>query len=177
MAYTSGAGEETDTNEISLVSDNTALKIVRTYSTSTSDDKPDEQTYDPPLVFFQKTAEPGKPWDVGVMRDGEIKSPTSAQIVGKETVTVPAGTFKDCTKVVYSSDRFDGTAEIMRLTFTMTSGRSRGVYWVADGVGIIKELEISTSTAEAEGPQGKTIKMESSICTVSELKPGYIVKK
>ncbi len=112
-------------------------------------DDPDRQTYDPPLLYFDKNASEGKPWDVGTMRDKDVNSSSKAAVVGKETVTVPAGTFKDCTKVIYSSESFTGTMEIMKKTFNMTGGRSRGIYWIADGVGIVKELDVSTSTARA----------------------------
>lgn len=169
-----GSSEETDTSEITMTSDNDAMKILSIVNSGSEDEDDDKQTYDPPLLYFNKKA---KAWDVGTMRDRDVNSPTKASIVGTETVTVPAGTFKDCTKVVYSSDNFTGTMEVMKKTFKMTGGKSRGIYWVADGVGIVKELEVSTSTAESDGPAGKTIKMQAAVCTVSELKPGYTVKK
>jgi hypothetical protein len=177
MQPSNGAGDESDTSEITLTSDDSALRIHTIVNTSSQSDDPDRQTYDPPLLYFNKKASEGKPWDVGTMRDRDINSTAKATVVGKETVTVPAGTFKDCAKVIYSSDSFTGTMEIMNKTFNMTGGRSRGIYWVADGVGIVKELEVSVSTAESPGPAGKTIKMQAAVCSVSELKPGYVVKK
>lgn len=172
-----GPNRETEKNEIRLTSDDNAVRIVATASTSGVSSEPERQTYDPPLLYFDKKASVGRQWSVGEMRDGDIKSLTTGRIVGREAVTVPAGTFPDCLKVVYSSDEFTGTVEIMKKTFKMTAGRSRGIYWISEGVGVVKELEVSVSTAEAPGPAGKPIRMQAAVCSVSELKPGYVVKK
>ncbi|MGB9619688.1 MAG: hypothetical protein ACPL7K_04705, partial [Armatimonadota bacterium] len=135
------------------------------------------QTYDPPLLYYTGDADRGVSWEVGVMREREITNPVTARGAGRETVTVPAGTFKDCLKVVYWGDRISGTMEMWDKTFTLTGGRSRGIYWIADGVGVVKELEVATTIAETEGPGGKKVTVEAASCTVSELRPGYVVKK
>ncbi|MCE5197820.1 MAG: hypothetical protein ABFD54_09415 [Armatimonadota bacterium] len=144
---------------------------------SSDESQAEKESYDPPLLYFSKSASSGKSWDVGMMRSGDIKSPVSAKVAGKETVTVPAGTFKDCLKVVYTTEEITGTIEMMGQKFNITSGRRRGIYWVADGIGVVKELEVVTSGAQAPGPSGKPVMMDTSFCTVSELRPGYVVKK
>lgn len=176
LQSTGGGESETDTSEITLTSDDAALRIHSITSSGSRSDSEDRQTYDPPLFYFDKKSSVGKSWDVGTMRSRDVNSTTRARVVGTETVTVPAGTFKDCTKVVYSSDEFTGTMEVMKKTFNMTSGRSRSVYWVADGVGIVKGLEISVSSAESSAGNDKMVKMQAAVCSVSELKPGYKVK-
>lgn len=153
-------------------------EITSTNRSATASDDGDKQDYSPALLYYMRDAVPGKQWDVGSMRDANTETPMKAKAVGKETVTVPAGTFKDCLKVVYYSDALTGSADIWGKEFDVTSGRTRGIYWIADGVGIVKELEIAESVAETIGPDGVTpLKIESSSCDVRELKPGFIVKK
>lgn len=169
---------ETHTVRINIVSEGSDIKILSTMRESPGDKDVDRQSYDPPLLYYNAAAAAaGQSWDVGEMRDGDTSAPTTARGAGRETVTVPAGTFEDCLKVVYSSDTASGVIQMWDKTFTVTSGRSRGVYWIAEGVGVVKELEIATSVAQAEGPGGRPISVEAASCTVSELKPGYVVKK
>ena len=173
-----GGSESRDQVDLKVVNGDSGQQLLSSYRTSSSTDKPDKQDYDPPLHYYSRDPAPGLQWTVGIMRDEDTKVPMSAKAVGKETVTVPAGTFKDCLKVVYSSDNMSGTVDLWDKQFTVTSGRSRGVYWVAEGVGVVKELQIVTSTAETPGPDGKSpLTIESASCSVSELRPGFIVKK
>ncbi len=100
---------DVDTTDLRITNDNGKLRILTTDHRSSQDDKPEKQVYDPPLLYFIRGAASGKPWNVGEMRDGDTKSFTTAHSAGKETITVPGGTFKDCLKVVYSSDELSGT--------------------------------------------------------------------
>lgn len=168
--------ESTEKSEMRITNDNKALKILSTETSYTGADKSDKQSYDPPLLYFAKDAAPGKSWDVGTIRGEDSKEPLSAKVIGRESVTVPAGTFKDCLKVIYITDTASGNINMMGQNFTVTGGKTRGVYWIADGIGVVKELEVSTSTAQAPGPAGGFVTMEGSTCTIAELKPGYIVK-
>lgn len=173
-----GGSESRDQVDLKVVNGDSGQQLLSSYRTSTNSDKPDKQDYDPPLLYYSRDAAPGRQWTVGTMRDEDTKVPMTAKAVGKETVTVPAGTFKDCLKVVYSADAMSGTVDLWNKQFTVTSGRSRGVYWVAEGVGVVKELQIVTSTAETPGPDGKSpLTIESASCSVSELRPGFVVKK
>jgi hypothetical protein len=172
-----GGPESDEQTDLKLVNDETGQHVLSTYQTASSLDKPDKQNYDPPLLYYLRNAAPGKAWTVGTMRSEDTTTPMTAKAVAKETVTVPAGTFKDCLRVVYISDTMSGTVDLWQKTFTVTAGRSRGIYWIADGVGVVKEIEIATSTAETPGPDGKTpITIDSASCSVSELRPGFIVK-
>lgn len=172
-----GGSDIDEQTEFKLANGASGQQILSTYQTASSMDKPDKQDYSPPLLYYVHDAAPGKEWNVGTIRDEETSSPVTAKAVGRETVTVPAGTFKDCLKVVYSSDAMSGTVDIWQKQFNITSGRSRGIYWVADGVGVVKELEIATSTAETTGPDGKSpLTIDSAQCSVSELRPGFVVK-
>jgi len=174
---TGGGKGDTNTTQLRITTGEDGLRIISTHQERSGEDKPETQTYDPPLLYFSKLAEAGKSWDVGTMRDGETRNPISARGAGRETVTVPAGTFRNCLKVVYSGDQISGVVEMWDKQFTITSGRSRGIYWIAEGVGVVKELEVSTSTSETPGPDGKQVVVEAASCTVSELRPGYVVKK
>ena len=168
--------ETTEKSEMRITNDAKALKILSTESSFTDDGKSDKQSYDPPLFYFAKDAAPGKSWDVGTIRGESSSEPLSAKAVNRESVTVPAGTFKDCLKVVYTSDTATGTIDMLGQTFTVLSGKTRSVYWIAEGIGVVKELEVSTSTAQSPGPAGGFVTLEASTCTINELKPGYIVK-
>ena len=176
---TSTSGQvSNDKSDMQITNENGGMKILSIIEESSSEEEPDRQTYDPPLCYFDAGAAMlGKHWDVGTMRSGDVKSFVSAKGAGRETVTVPAGTFKDCLKVVYTSDDMSGTIDVWGKTFTINSGRRRGIYWIADGVGVVKELEVVTSGAETTGPDGKPIQLESSYCSIGELKPGYVAKK
>lgn len=174
----STSGEETrNQSDLKIRDDSKGQFILSTDESGTNSDTPNKQDYDPPLFYYPHDAAPGKEWTVGSMRDENTTVPMTAKAVGRETVTVPAGTFKDCLKVVYISDTMTGTADLWGKQFTVTSGRSRGIYWIADGIGVVKELEVSTSIAETPGPDGTPMTIESSSASVSELKPGYVVKK
>ena len=162
--------------QMNVTNENGILKIFSTMHDGTGEKATEKQSYDPALIYYTRDAVSGKSWDVGTMVDEDIKTPVSAHGAGKETVTVPAGTFKDCQKVIYSSDDVSGTMQLWGQTFTLTKAHTRGVYWVADGIGVVKELEVNTSSAQAPGPDGKQVTVEYADCTVSELKPGYTVK-
>ncbi|MCX8052481.1 MAG: hypothetical protein N3B12_01620 [Armatimonadetes bacterium] len=173
---TKGGEPNSDSSELRITSENGAIRILSTYTDSSDERTPDKQVYDPPLLYYVAEAVAGKSWEVGLMREREVTNPVTARGAGRENVTVPAGTFKDCLKVVYSGDNITGKMEMWGKPFTVTGGRSRGVYWIAEGVGVVKELEVATTVAESEGPGGKKVLVEAASCTVSELRPGYVVK-
>lgn len=172
-----GGSDSNDQVDLRLLNDDSGQHVLSSYQTSDTMQSADRQDYEPSLLYFPKDPSPGREWSVGNMREEKTLIPMTAKVVGKETVTVPAGTFKDCLRVVYTCDSISGTAEVWQKEFKVTGGKSRGVYWVAEGVGVVKELEVATSTAEAPGPDGTPLTIESSSCSVSELKPGYVVKK
>ncbi len=170
-----GGATDTDKDKLKITRDDKGLRVLEIHQKSSNDDEPDHQVYDPPLLYYANGGGAGKSWELGTVREGDTSSVVTARTVGTETVTVPAGTFKDCLKVMYSSDEVSGTIDMWEKTFDLTAGRSRGIYWIADGVGVVKELEVSTSTAETKDPDGKSVTIEAASCVVSELKPGYVV--
>ena len=172
-----GGATDRSKDKLKIAWDDKGLRVLEIHQESSNDDDPDHQVYDPPLFYYANGGGAGKPWELGTVREGDTSSLITARSVGKETVTVPAGTFKDCLKVVYSSDEVSGTIDMWEKTFNLTAGRSRGIYWIADGVGVVKELEVSTSTAETKGPDGNPVTIEGASCFVGELKPGYVVKE
>ena len=153
------------------------MLIHSTLREATGMQNPESETYSPPLLYFASDADKNKTWDIGAFKDKDLSEPFKGRSAGRETVTVPAGTFKDCLKVVYSSEGATGTFDAFETKFKPAGGKSINVYWIAEGVGVVKELEVSTSKAEAKGPDGSILYTEGSTCTVSELKPGYVVKK
>ncbi|MDH7600635.1 MAG: hypothetical protein QHI38_00630 [Armatimonadota bacterium] len=174
----SGGDTHSETTELKIVGENGVLRILSSRTESSSENEPDKQEYDPPLLYFSAAeAVAAKSWNVGVMRERETKCTMSARGVGRETVIVPAGTFADCLKVVYSGDNVSGTMDLWNKPFTITGGRSCGVYWIAEGIGVVKELEVATTIAETDGPGGEKLTLEAASCTVSELKPGYVIRK
>lgn len=177
LRSTSSGSVSNDKSELKLINGPSGLKIISIVTDSSEGKESERQSYDPPLNYFSKDAVSGKTWEVGTMRDGDIKNTMTARGAGRETVTVPAGTFKNCLKVIYSGDDISGSMNVMGQKFTLTAGKSRGIYWIADGIGVIKELEVSTSTAQAPGPGGGFVTLEGATVTVTELKPGYVVKK
>lgn len=180
--------EETKMDSPSGVSDSSKATIKYSYKNekmvlheittiSGTDKKTETQTYKPPLVYFDSSFKIGDKWDVGEIRDGDTTTFLQAEIVGMEDVKVPAGTFNNCVRVVYHSNKIAGTINMWDSEFKIKDAKSRSVYWIAEGVGVVKELEVYTSTSESEGPDGKPIILKTATCVVSELSPGYIVKK
>ncbi|MGQ9454373.1 MAG: hypothetical protein ACUVRS_07970 [Armatimonadota bacterium] len=175
---TSGGEPNLEISELKITSKHDNVHVLASYAESSGEDEPDRQTYDPPLLYYSASdAVALRSWTVGVMREREASCDLAARGAGRETVTVPAGTFKDCLRVVYSGENVAGVMRLWQKAFTITGGRSFSVYWVAEGVGVIKELEVATTVAETDGPGGKKIVLEAASCTVSELKPGYRVGK
>ena len=74
-----------------------------------------------------------------MIRDELIKIDEVGEVVGRESVTTPAGTFKDCLRVRYTGDMGSREARI--------DGRSNAVgryvrdVWYARGVGVVREHE------------------------------------
>ncbi len=174
----SGGDSHSETTELKLKSESGTLRILSSRTESSTENQPDIQQYEPPLLYYSASdAMALKSWNVGTMRERDTKCTLSARGVGRETVKVPAGTFADCLKVVYTGEGVSGTMDLWDKPFTVTGGRSCGVYWIAEGIGVVKELEVATTVAETEGPGGRKLILEAASCTVSELKPGYVIKQ
>ena len=130
--------------------------------------------YDPPLVMFGAAMSPGKKWKIGNDRDGGLRMPIFAQVAGYETVTVPAGTFKDCLKVHIVCSRITGTMGSGKDKATIKSGRSVDTVWIAPGIGVVKEDNITQMKMQfAPDESGCAPTMTGTNRQIKELQPGY----
>jgi hypothetical protein len=94
--------------------------------------------YSPPLVLYGSELSLGSKWKVGTARDGKLIMPLHAQVAGTETVTVPAGTFENCTKVHITCTKVTGTMGEGEDRAEVTGGKSITTIWIAPGVGVVK---------------------------------------
>jgi len=97
--------------------------------------------YDPPLPLLKSAAHPGETWTVGNQKNMGIGLSTIATMQAPETVTVPAGTFTNCLKVLYSS-----TVESLNGKARLEGGNVQDTIWYAKNVGTVKEFQVSRIT-------------------------------
>lgn len=89
---------------------------------------------------FQQFSRKGLDFGTDMDRDGEnekVDAQGDSTVVGQESVTVPAGTFKDAVKVearMYMQIHLSGTNKTARGTDVMTA-------WFVKGVGLVKYVE------------------------------------
>ena len=129
------------------------------------------EEYDPPLVMFSAGLVPGKKWRIGTVRDRSIRMPMVARVSGTETVTVPAGTFRNCVKVYVTCGRVTGTMGSGQDKATIKKGKSVTTVWIHPGTGVVKENTILQAKMqfESEGPP----LMLGTQRETKELLPGY----
>jgi hypothetical protein len=101
--------------------------------------------YEAPLVWLKLPLQPGAKWNVGKLKLDGIDAVTTAEVAGTEDVTVPAGTYKGCTKVIYRHTQLAGQLNLPAAKATVESGQGTTTLWLAPGVGPVKE------TAELTG--------------------------
>ena len=107
---------------------------------SDSAQKPDSARYEPPLQVLKLPADSGANWSVGTMRMQGIAVGLNAQVVGREDVETPAGTFKNCLKTKSNSTSVSGALQgSQRLSMTVTGGDFASTSWYAPGVGLVKQ--------------------------------------
>ena len=75
------------------------------------------------------------------MRSEGLSLPTSATVSGPETVTVPAGTYKECMKVIYQHTSVSGTTDLPAGRLEIERGSGTDTVWLAPGVGTVKEVQ------------------------------------
>ena len=111
---------------------------------SDSTQKPDSARYEPPLQVLKLPADSGGNWSVGMMRMQGIAVGLNAQVVGREEVETPVGTFKNCLKTKSNSTSVSGTLQgSQRLSMKVTGGEFSSTSWYAPGVGLVKQ-EVSS---------------------------------
>ena len=101
----------------------------------------DMNLYQPPLLYLKSSARTGETWKVGKQKNMGIDLSTTATMEAPETVTVPAGTFTNCLKVVYLS-----TIENLNNEARIESGNVQDTVWYAKDVGMVKEFQVSFIT-------------------------------
>ncbi|MCS6862961.1 MAG: zinc ribbon domain-containing protein [Abditibacteriales bacterium] len=145
------------------------------YQAETQEDPTEDakvQRYSPPLRLFRKTPRGGDGWDVGVQRAERLSLPTRARVVEFEDVTVPAGTFKGCAKLIVEVTEPRGQIESEGLVLNVRGGHIVETRWLAPGVGIVKSELTMTMTLEL---MGNLLQMQRTHTYV--LQPGYQVAK
>ena len=109
--------------------------------------KPDSTRYEPPLLVLKLPADSGVSWNVGTMKMQGILVALNAQVLGREDVETPAGSFKNCLKTKSSSTSVSGALQgASRLSMDITGGEFSSVSWYAPGVGLVKQ-DVSTRFA------------------------------
>jgi hypothetical protein len=127
--------------------------------------------YEPPLAILKSSAERGATWKVGMCRVFGLEFPMTARLVGHETVTVPAGTFADCLKVVYVAPHASGEMRVGEQLLNVRKASLHYIIWHAKNVGIVKEVATSRWIVETDFGF-----LEREIRRTRELLPGYSVK-
>lgn len=150
------AGLNTDPSELTVESRVLASKdgiaILASKASGLDDVFTDQWVeYDPPLVIFGAGLSPGEKWEIGTVTEGDLHMPMQAQVVGRETVTVPAGTFRDCLKIHVTCSRITGTMGSGEDEAAITEGKSVDTVWVYPGVGVVKEVDIFQAKMRMSG--------------------------
>lgn len=101
----------------------------------------DMNLYQPPLTYLKSSAGAGNSWKLGVQKNMGAELSTIATMEGAETITVPAGTFSNCLKVVYRS-----VVENLPGALRVESGNVQDTIWYAKDVGMVKEFQVSFIT-------------------------------
>lgn len=133
------------------------------------------EEYDPPLVMYDSGLAAGKKWKIGTIRQEDLRMPLEGYVHGRETVTVPAGTFTDCLKVYVTCSRLSGSMGFGEDKARVKSGKSVTVSWLAPGVGVVKEDTLLQAKMELSA-EGITIELMGTHREIRELQPGYQVE-
>jgi hypothetical protein len=124
------------------------------------------------LRVLKKTVKEGDTWELGTPRQGKLSLPTRVKVAAPEDVTVPAGTFKQCLKVVEEVAEPKGQVEGGGFVLDVKKGFITTTSWFASGVGLVKEESNVVMTLEVMGMQ-----VELTQTHTRALKPGYTVSK
>jgi hypothetical protein len=107
------------------------------------------QTSDVTGITLPSNPQPGQTWTYGLKIAGDITqasvtaqltgdATSTMQVVGTESVTVPAGTFNS-TKIS-GSTAFNITAHYLGIGFPLSSTMN-STFWLAPGVGLVKSVQ------------------------------------
>ena len=109
------------------------------------------EKYAPPLRLAKKTLKEGDTWEVGTLRQRKLSMPMRVKVAAFEDVTVPAGTFKQCLKLVQEVTEPTGQVEGGGFILDVKKGNLTVTAWCAPGVGLVKEETKVNFTLEAMG--------------------------
>lgn len=109
------------------------------------------EKYSPPLRLLKKTLKEGDTWEVGTLRQEKLSMPMRVKVAAFEDVTVPAGTFKQCLKLVQEVTEPSGQVEGGGFVLDVKKGNLTSTAWHAPGVGLVKEETKLNFTLEAMG--------------------------
>jgi hypothetical protein len=133
--------------------------------------------YDPPLRMYGSGMVPGNKWYMGTIHEDDVTLPMTVTVDGKETVTVPAGSFKDCLKLYVSCDRVTGSMGEGEEKAEIEEGRSVSIVWLYPQVGVVKQVDIMQARMVFEPDQnGQVTTMIGTQRKTKELLPGYKVE-
>lgn len=135
------------------------------------------QSYAPPLLLYRADAKQGTSWEVGIMREGDIRVQLDASVPRTQDVKVPAGLFKDCLEVCIGGRRVTGVMTLGKLRIPIKQGMQLTMVWIAKGVGVVKEDSLMQITIDLPGSEGGSpIAATTTKRKIKELQPGYKVK-
>ncbi len=140
-------------------------------STEGGNRKTPTEKYDPPLHLVKKTLKEGDNWEVGTIRQDKLSLTARVKVVASEDVTVPAGTFKQCLKLVTEAEP-KGQVEGGGFVLDVKKGNLTSTAWYATGVGLVKEETKLSLTLEVMG-----MMVEFQQSQTRALQPGYQVAK
>lgn len=102
--------------------------------------KPDSTRYEPTLQVLKLPADSGAKWVVGTMKMQGILVGLTGQVLGRENMETPAGSFKNCLKTKSSSTSVSGGIQgASGLAMNVTGGEFSSISWYAPGVGLVKQ--------------------------------------
>jgi hypothetical protein len=114
--------------------------------------------YAEPLLLVQSEMEAGARWRVGSWAVGNLAVDLTATVTGREGVVVPDGSYPAATAVRYEGP-VTGSIEVAGEWALIESGSFVRTWWLAPGVGLIKEevdLTFSGVIAEKTAVEGHT---------------------
>jgi len=115
--------------------------------------------YAPPRRMLMLPAKAGAKWAVGVDDLAGVKETTTAEILGFEAVTVPAGSFAGCLKF-RETGKLTGKVDLPTGgALQIETGLRTLDAWLADGVGQVKGIEKYNFTIKEPSGLKATIKV------------------
>lgn len=137
----------------------------------------EQADYNPPIMLFGSGLGTGKVWRMGTFKEGKLNLPMYSRVAGRESVTVPAGTFDNCVKVYVTCKEISGVMGEGEDQAEVKGGSSVTTLWISPGIGTVKEDSILQATMEfPPDADGNSFTMTGTNRKIKELLPGYRLK-